>query len=294
MPRADLDKRPQEVAAMFDEVADRYDLTNDLLALGQTRLWRRAVVNAIRPQPGERILDLAAGTGTSSAPMAARGATVVPCDFSLGMLRVGRRREPSLPFVAVERARASALLRLVEAVASAPAGTGGFGWVERLGDGTRVTIRLARPEDAEAVAEMHSRSSEQTRYQRYFAPISEWRGDQLRRLAGGHRGATLVAQDARGNIVGLGNVFPDRPGDTVAAEIAVIVEDAWQGRGLGSRLLAHLIELARRQGYAEVVALVLADNSRMLALLERLPLSWNLGDDPDLGASIVRLCAPLV
>ncbi|MFM8773763.1 MAG: N-acetyltransferase family protein, partial [Actinomycetota bacterium] len=203
-------------------------------------------------------------------------------------------RRTDSPFVAVERARASALLRLVEAVASAPAGTGGFGWVERLGDGTRVTIRLARPEDAEAVAEMHSRSSEQTRYQRYFAPISEWRGDQLRRLAGGHRGATLVAQDARGNIVGLGNVFPDRPGDTVAAEIAVIVEDAWQGRGLGSRLLAHLIELARRQGYAEVVALVLADNSRMLALLERLPLSWNLGDDPDLGASIVRLCAPLV
>ncbi len=203
-------------------------------------------------------------------------------------------RRTDSPFVAVERARASALLRLVEAVASAPAGTGGFGWVERLGDGTRVTIRLARPEDAEAVAEMHSRSSEQTRYQRYFAPISEWRGDQLRRLAGGHRGATLVAQDARGNIVGLGNVFPDRPGDTVAAEIAVIVEDAWQGRGLGSRLLAHLIELARRQGYAEVVALVLADNSRMLALLERLPLSWNRGDDPDLGASIVRLRAPLV
>ena len=203
-------------------------------------------------------------------------------------------RRTDSPFVAVERARASALLRLVEAVASAPAGTGGFGWVERLGDGTRVTIRLARPEDAEAVAEMHSRSSEQTRYQRYFAPISEWRGDQLRRLAGGHRGATLVAQDARGIIVGLGNVFPDRPGDTVAAEIAVIVEDAWQGRGLGSRLLAHLIELARRQGYAEVVALVLADNSRMLALLERLPLSWNRGDDPDLGASIVRLCAPLV
>ena len=203
-------------------------------------------------------------------------------------------RRTDSPFVAVERARASALLRLVEAVAAAPAGAGGFGWVEQLSDGTRVTIRLARPEDAEAVAEMHSRSSEQTRYQRYFAPISEWRGDQLRRLAGGHRGATLVAQDALGNVVGLGNVFPDRPDDTQTAEIAVIIEDAWQGRGLGSQLLAHLIELARRQGYAEVVALVLADNSRMLALLERLPLSWNRGDDPDLGASIVRLCAPLV
>ena len=100
MPRADLDKQPTEVAAMFDEVAERYDLTNDVLALGQTRLWRRAVVNAVRPQPGERILDLAAGTGTSSVPLVARGAKVVPCDFSLGMLTVGKARQPGLPFVA--------------------------------------------------------------------------------------------------------------------------------------------------------------------------------------------------
>lgn len=100
MSRADLDKRPDEVAAMFDQVADRYDLTNDVLALGQTRLWRRAVVNAVDPRPGERVLDLAAGTGTSSEPFRRRGATVVPCDFSLGMLRVGRSRLPHLPFVA--------------------------------------------------------------------------------------------------------------------------------------------------------------------------------------------------
>ena len=202
-------------------------------------------------------------------------------------------RRTDSPFVAVERARASALLRLIEAVAKAPEGAGGFGWVEPLADGTRVTIRLARPEDTEGVAEMHSRSSEQTRYQRYFAPVNDWREDQLRRIAGGHRGATLVAQDAAGNVVGLGNVFPDRPDDTVAAEIAVIVEDAWQGRGLGTRLLAHLVDLARRQGYEEVVALVLAENSGMLALLERLPLTWTRETDPDLGGSIVRLRAPL-
>jgi demethylmenaquinone methyltransferase / 2-methoxy-6-polyprenyl-1,4-benzoquinol methylase len=105
MARADLDKQPSEVAAMFDEVAERYDLTNDVLALGQTRLWRRAVLNAVDPRPGERILDLAAGTGTSSVPFAQRGAAVVPCDFSLGMLRVGRRREPHLPFVAGDATR---------------------------------------------------------------------------------------------------------------------------------------------------------------------------------------------
>ena len=202
------------------------------------------------------------------------------------------RRKDS-PFVSVERARASALLRLVEAVAKAPEGAGGFGWVEPLADGTRVTIRLSRPEDTEAVAEMHSRSSEETRYQRYFAPVNDWREDQLRRIAGGHRGATLVAQDAAGNVVGLGNVFPDRPGETEAAEIAVIVEDAWQGRGLGTRLLVHLIELARRQGFREVIALVLASNTGMVQLLERLPLQWTREEDPELGPSIVRLRAPL-
>lgn len=100
MARADLDKAPADVAAMFDDVAERYDLTNDVLALGQTRRWRRAVVDAVDPAPGERILDLAAGTGTSSVPFARAGATVVPTDFSLGMLTVGKARQPYLPFVA--------------------------------------------------------------------------------------------------------------------------------------------------------------------------------------------------
>ena len=98
--RADLGKQPDDVQAMFDEVADRYDLTNDVLSLGQTRVWRRAVVKAVAAEPGERVLDLAAGTGTSSRPFADAGAHVVPCDFSLGMLRVGRTRQPDLAFVA--------------------------------------------------------------------------------------------------------------------------------------------------------------------------------------------------
>ncbi|GAB3989609.1 demethylmenaquinone methyltransferase [Nocardioides marmoraquaticus] len=105
MTRATLDKRPAEVQAMFDAVAKRYDLTNDVLSLGQDRRWRTAVLRAVDPQPGDRVLDLAAGTGTSSVPFAERGAVVVPCDFSVGMLRVGKRARPSLPFTAGDATR---------------------------------------------------------------------------------------------------------------------------------------------------------------------------------------------
>jgi demethylmenaquinone methyltransferase / 2-methoxy-6-polyprenyl-1,4-benzoquinol methylase len=92
MTRADLDKRPDEVAAMFDAVAGRYDLMNDLLSMGQVRLWRRTVARIVAARPGERVLDLAAGTGTSAVSFAASGADCVACDFSLGMLRVGNAR----------------------------------------------------------------------------------------------------------------------------------------------------------------------------------------------------------
>lgn len=102
MARANLDKDPADVAAMFDEVAEKYDITNDILALGQTRRWRSAVRRALNPRPGDRILDIAAGTGTSSAAFASTGATVIPADFSLGMLEVGQRRNPGLPYTAAD------------------------------------------------------------------------------------------------------------------------------------------------------------------------------------------------
>ena len=100
MTRATLYKDPDDVAAMFDDVAARYDITNDVLSFGRTRAWRHAVTAAVAPKPGQRVLDLAAGTGTSSLPFAQAGAFVVPCDFSLGMLQVGRSRLPELPFTA--------------------------------------------------------------------------------------------------------------------------------------------------------------------------------------------------
>lgn len=90
---------------MFDAVAARYDLTNTVLSMGQDRSWRKAVARAVDARPGERVLDLAAGTGTSSLPFRDAGAEVVPCDFSVGMLREGKRRHPELPFTAGDATR---------------------------------------------------------------------------------------------------------------------------------------------------------------------------------------------
>jgi len=98
MSRASMDKNPDEVAAMFDGVAKRYDLVNDLLSLGQTKAWRRATTKIIAPKRGMKILDLAAGTGSSSEPLAAAGADVIPADFSEGMLAAGRKARPHLAF----------------------------------------------------------------------------------------------------------------------------------------------------------------------------------------------------
>jgi demethylmenaquinone methyltransferase/2-methoxy-6-polyprenyl-1,4-benzoquinol methylase len=92
MTRADLDKQPADVAAMFDGIAERYDLLNDILSAGQVRLWRRAVARITGAGLGNRVLDLAAGTGTSSLSFTATGADCVACDFSLGMLQAGRSR----------------------------------------------------------------------------------------------------------------------------------------------------------------------------------------------------------
>lgn len=102
MTRAELDKQPYDVAGMFDSIARRYDLTNDVAALGQVRMWRAKMVEALELQPGECVLDLAAGTGTSSAAIADAGAQVVAADFSLGMMQEGRRRGAPVPFVGAD------------------------------------------------------------------------------------------------------------------------------------------------------------------------------------------------
>src|ERR1700710_2147260 len=84
MTRADLDKNPREIATMFDGVAPRYDLTNAVLSLGQDHRWRKRTREALELRPGQRVLDLAAGTGVSTAELQRSGAVAVGCGFSLG------------------------------------------------------------------------------------------------------------------------------------------------------------------------------------------------------------------
>jgi demethylmenaquinone methyltransferase/2-methoxy-6-polyprenyl-1,4-benzoquinol methylase len=102
MMRASLDKQPHDVATMFDSVARRYDITNTVLSGGQDRHWRHRTRQVLELQPGEKVLDLAAGTGVSTVELARSGAFVVACDFSLGMLQAGHARKDrqQVPFVA--------------------------------------------------------------------------------------------------------------------------------------------------------------------------------------------------
>ncbi|WES64298.1 demethylmenaquinone methyltransferase [Microbacter sp. GSS18] len=107
--RADLGKNPAAVSGMFDEVAQGYDRTNTVLSMGNDRLWRIATTRAVDPRPGQRILDLAAGTGASSVSLARSGADVVAADFSQGMIREGRRRHGDVPNLSFVQADATDL-----------------------------------------------------------------------------------------------------------------------------------------------------------------------------------------
>lgn len=98
MSTADLNKEPEDVSGMFDRVVPGYDRTNAVLSIGNDHLWRVATARAVDPQPGERILDVACGTGTSTVPLAKSGAAVVGVDFSREMIAQAGRKHPNIQF----------------------------------------------------------------------------------------------------------------------------------------------------------------------------------------------------
>lgn len=147
--RATLGKQRAEVAAMFDGVAERYDLLNDVLTFGLVGGWRRRTAAAIAPRAGENVLDIAAGTGTSSVPFAEAGACVFPTDISMGMLRVGKKQQPALDFVAGDA------LQLPYADESFDAVTISYGLrnVERTSQALEEMLRVTRPGGRVVIAE---------------------------------------------------------------------------------------------------------------------------------------------
>ncbi|WP_433612311.1 demethylmenaquinone methyltransferase [Dactylosporangium sp. CA-139114] len=102
MTRASLDKEPHEVAAMFDGVARRYDLTNTVLSGGRDRMWRKETRLALGLKAGEQVLDLGAGTGVSTLELSRSGAYAVGADISVGMLQAGRAKRPEVPLLAAD------------------------------------------------------------------------------------------------------------------------------------------------------------------------------------------------
>jgi demethylmenaquinone methyltransferase / 2-methoxy-6-polyprenyl-1,4-benzoquinol methylase len=195
--RAQLDKRPADVSAMFDAVADRYDLLNDVLSLGQCRLWRAAVARIMAAGPGDLVLDIAAGTGTSSRAFTTSGARCVASDFSLGMLKVGAARQARSGRHEVSLAAGDALA-LPFADRAFDAVTISFG-LRNLADpkaGLAEMLRVTRPRGRLVVCEFsHLPIGPLDRvYQRYLAAVLP---AIARRLSGNADAYSYLAESIR-------------------------------------------------------------------------------------------------
>ncbi|MFB9377429.1 demethylmenaquinone methyltransferase [Kineococcus gynurae] len=220
MRLADLGKRPDDVSAMFDGVAERYDVTNDVLSAGQARWWRRAVVRAVDARPGETVLDLAAGTGTSSEPFADRGVRTVPCDFSRGMVATGKRRRPDLPFVAGDATR----LPFADAAFDAVTISFGLRNVVDVDAALREMARVVRPGGRIVVAEFSTPPNPMLRkvYDAYLR-------HGLPRLAG----VVSSHDDAYGYLSESIAAWPDQPALAARLQAAGWTDVAWRNLSAG-------------------------------------------------------------
>lgn len=166
MSRADLDKQPYDVAGMFDSIAGRYDLMNDVAALGQVQMWRAAMVEALEVEPDGTVLDLAAGTGTASTAIARTGARVVAADFSLGMMAEGRRRGAPVPFIGADAQH----LPFADDSFDAAVISFGLRNLHRPQDGLAEMVRVVRPGGRVVVCEFSTPTSTllRTVYEKYL------------------------------------------------------------------------------------------------------------------------------
>ena len=212
--RATLAKDPVQVAAMFDEVARRYDLTNAVLSLGRDRSWRRAVTQALRLTAGELVLDLAAGTATSSAALAASGAEVIGCDFSLGMLHAAKPHD-GVSLVAGDALR----LPFADAVFDAVTISFGLRNTVDVGRALRELRRVTRPGGRLVVCEFSSPT---------FKPFRTLYTEYLMRLLPAV--ATKVSSDPAAYVYLAESIraWPSQEGLATALQAAGWTDVAWR------------------------------------------------------------------
>jgi GNAT superfamily N-acetyltransferase len=143
-----------------------------------------------------------------------------------------------------------------------------------LPSGVEIAFRVVRPEDAPALQRLHARCSERTIYLRFFGPMKELSDEQARYFAStngvDHLGLVALDPQDPEEIIAVVR-YARKPGDE-RAEYAALVEDGWQGRGIGAALTRWLIDEARGNGVGSFYALVKGGNNRMLNVLRHLDL----------------------
>lgn len=184
-----------------------------------------------------------------------------------------RLRRTELPFTLTEAARAASFARLAQPAAEQSAAERAV----KLADGAEVAVRPLTSIYREAVRDLHDRCSPESRRFRYFTSMPALPPRMFDKLCDRNRGYSLVAGHD-GQVVGMANLlFTPDPG---IAEMAFLVEDRWQGRGLGAAMARMLVRAARDLGYAEVRATLLSDNARMRRLLISLGATLAYTEDP--------------
>ncbi|RJL36128.1 GNAT family N-acetyltransferase [Bailinhaonella thermotolerans] len=195
-----------------------------------------------------------------------------------GDRRAVRLRRAGLPFTLTEAARAAALVRLARPAAEPSAGLSG-GRDLRLPDGAEVRVATLTPLYREAVRDLHQRCSLATQRLRYFSAMPALPPRVFDRLCDRGNGLSVVACHD-GQVIAMANLmFTPEPG---VGELAFLVEDRWQGRGLGTALARLLVTAARDHGLAEVRATLLPENTRMRRILQRLGATLARTSDPAL------------